>query len=136
MTVSSRTPEGRPNRCPICGKTLVIEPSGIVGDAPCPHCGSLLFFLALGKSAVYFPHDSPAREQVEEILAEQLGVSKAQVEELRATAAADKAPSGIYGMATDELGADSLDMVELFMTLEEEFDLPDRDDDPGWTSPG
>ena len=44
MEPSSRTPEGEPNRCPVCGKGLQIEPSRPPGDAPCPHCGSLLWF--------------------------------------------------------------------------------------------
>jgi anti-anti-sigma factor len=44
MVISSRTPEGEPNRCPVCGNTLRIEPSDPAGDAPCPHCGHLLWF--------------------------------------------------------------------------------------------
>ena len=44
MQPSSRTPEGEPNRCPVCGKDLQIEPSRPPGDAPCPHCGTLLWF--------------------------------------------------------------------------------------------
>jgi hypothetical protein len=46
MEPSSRTPEGEPNRCPICGNDLQIEPSRPPGDAPCPHCGYLLWFQA------------------------------------------------------------------------------------------
>ena len=42
MTVSSRTPEGSPHRCPICGKDVRVEPSDPAGDAPCPNCGHLL----------------------------------------------------------------------------------------------
>jgi tetratricopeptide (TPR) repeat protein len=44
MEPSSRTPEGEPNRCPVCGKSLEIDPSRPPGDAPCPHCGTLLWF--------------------------------------------------------------------------------------------
>jgi hypothetical protein len=45
MVISSRTPEGDPNRCPICGKDTRTEPSTVpLRDAPCPHCGSLLWF--------------------------------------------------------------------------------------------
>lgn len=44
MTISSRTPEGAPNRCPVCGASIRIEPSFPPGDAPCPNCGSLLWF--------------------------------------------------------------------------------------------
>lgn len=45
MNVSSRTPEGRFNHCPICGEKIRIEPSEPSGDAPCPHCGVLLWFV-------------------------------------------------------------------------------------------
>jgi hypothetical protein len=44
MTISSRTPEGEPNRCPVCRHQLTIEPSRPPGDAPCPRCGVLLWF--------------------------------------------------------------------------------------------
>ncbi len=44
MRPSSRTPEGEPNCCPICGKSLWLEPSDPPGDAPCPFCGCLLWF--------------------------------------------------------------------------------------------
>jgi Zn-finger nucleic acid-binding protein len=44
MAISSRNPEGQPNYCPICRKAIVMEPSQPFGDAPCPHCGSLLLF--------------------------------------------------------------------------------------------
>jgi len=44
MKPSSRKPEGEPNCCPVCGKSLEIAPSRPPGDAPCPHCGTLLWF--------------------------------------------------------------------------------------------
>jgi mannitol/fructose-specific phosphotransferase system IIA component (Ntr-type) len=44
MTPSSRTPEGQPQQCPVCGNEVVIEPSRPPGDAPCPHCGCLIWF--------------------------------------------------------------------------------------------
>jgi anti-anti-sigma factor len=44
MVISSRTPEGTPNRCPVCGAHLKIESSEPAGDAPCPRCGHLLWF--------------------------------------------------------------------------------------------
>jgi anti-sigma B factor antagonist len=44
MVISSRTPEGQPNHCPVCGSHLRIEPSDPAGDAPCPQCGHLLWF--------------------------------------------------------------------------------------------
>jgi len=44
MKPSSRTPEGQPNRYPVCGNEIRIEPSHPAGDAPCPCCGHLLWF--------------------------------------------------------------------------------------------
>jgi hypothetical protein len=44
MIISSRTPEGEPNRCPICRHQCRIEPSCLTPDAPCPSCGHLLWF--------------------------------------------------------------------------------------------
>lgn len=44
MVISSRTPEGDPNRCPICGCDVRLEPSWPRRDAPCPKCGHLLWF--------------------------------------------------------------------------------------------
>jgi DNA-directed RNA polymerase subunit RPC12/RpoP len=46
MVISSRTPEGTPNRCVVCGHKLKVEPSIDTEDAPCPHCGHLLWFFA------------------------------------------------------------------------------------------
>jgi len=44
MTISTRTPEGQPNRCPVCDAAFKIEPSDPAGDAPCPNCGHLVWF--------------------------------------------------------------------------------------------
>jgi hypothetical protein len=45
MTISSRTPEGEPNFCPVCGNGTRTDPSTVpTPDAPCPHCGILLWF--------------------------------------------------------------------------------------------
>lgn len=41
MDVSSRPPEGVPNRCPVCGESVVPGPSEPAGDTPCSHCGHL-----------------------------------------------------------------------------------------------
>jgi hypothetical protein len=43
MTISSRTPEGSPWRCPMCGSYVRMEPSWPSGDATCSHCGTLLW---------------------------------------------------------------------------------------------
>jgi anti-anti-sigma factor len=44
MVISSRTPEGHPHHCPVCGSHLKVEPSDPAGDAPCSNCGHLLWF--------------------------------------------------------------------------------------------
>jgi len=48
MIPASRTPEGDPNRCPICGSAIRIDPSRPTDDAPCPNCGHLLWFVDAG----------------------------------------------------------------------------------------
>jgi acyl carrier protein len=54
-------------------------------------------------------------ERVKKIIVEQLGVNADEV-----------APESVF---VDDLGADSLDTVELVMAFEEEFDLEIPDDD-------
>jgi hypothetical protein len=109
MVVSSRTPEGSPNRCPVCGSFVRLEPSLLFGDAPCPACGQLLWFVALRSECRYLLHDEagPIRERVIDILCENLGVNKEAV------------PANSAFLR--DIGADSLDIVELVMELEKEF---------------
>lgn len=57
--IASRTPEGQPNTCPVCGKYAEIEPSFPAGDAPCPHCGSLLWFVSTNAGLFFFEKPSP-----------------------------------------------------------------------------
>jgi hypothetical protein len=45
MLPSTRTPEGDDNTCRVCGHAVRIESSMPPGDAPCPHCGALLWFV-------------------------------------------------------------------------------------------
>jgi hypothetical protein len=42
--ISSRTPEGDPNRCAICRNRFRLFPSSPGNDAPCPYCGTLAWF--------------------------------------------------------------------------------------------
>lgn len=58
---------------------------------------------------------SSIEKRVKEIVAEQLGVDEAQVTN--------------DASFMDDLGADSLDTVELVMALEEEFDIEISDED-------
>src|SRR5579885_2489359 len=108
MRISSRTPEGAPNRCPVCGGDVRIEPSVPFGDAPCPKCGTLLWFVGFtNETRLFFEYEAAEeiRERVIEVLAGHLGVSRQQLE---------SDPALLEKM-------DSLDLVELVMELEEEF---------------
>ncbi len=58
---------------------------------------------------------SDIAKRVKEIVAEQLGVEESQVQ--------------TESSFMDDLGADSLDTVELVMALEEEFDIEIPDED-------
>lgn len=116
MTISSRTPEGVPNDCPVCHGRVCITPSQPAGDAPCPQCGTLLWFLNTSGGMRF--HEScevgPIRERVLEMLCDNLGVNRESVTDLTAF--------------RDDWGADSLDLVELVMEVEEEFEITIRDD--------
>lgn len=90
MTISSRTPEGQPLRCDVCGVVAVVETSLGSGDATCPACGHLLW-------------------RVRNRLATELNRSQDDIM--------------LSTQLRDDLGADSLVMVELVMELEDEFDL-------------
>jgi len=54
-------------------------------------------------------------EKVKEIIAEQLGLEKEDIQ-----------PDASF---IDDLGADSLDLVEMIMTIEDEYDVEISDDD-------
>jgi hypothetical protein len=57
--ISSRTPEGQPNRCPVCGQPTRLEPSCLTPDAPCPSCGHLLWFPAVPTDAATGSRKAP-----------------------------------------------------------------------------
>ena len=96
VTVSSRTPEGMPSECPLCGAKTNIEFSDPAQDAPCPNCGHLLWA------------SSQLIHAVTQRYADALGTSPGAIN-------ADTRFS--------DLGADSLDTVEIVMDLEEEYDI-------------
>lgn len=110
MVVSSRTPEGLPNRCPLCHAEVRVEPSVLFGDAPCPGCGSLLWFMNVESTTYLHEHCASRgiRERVMTLVAGLLGVDHARITE--------------NASLVNDLGADSLDTVELVMELEEECD--------------
>ena len=112
MNVSSRTPEGQPNHCPLCGREITIEPSQPFGDAPCPSCGQLLWFVIRGEGLAFFDPEAaaPKKIAVRNFISKQLGVSL------------DNLPVNLHDFMLS-LGADSLEVTELIMELEEEFDF-------------
>lgn len=106
MFISSRTPEGQPNHCPVCQADVCIEPSPLFGDATCPRCGSLLWFFNTPSQS--FVRKQAGSDQIQErliaYLAEQLGVEPSRITE-----------------DTSLEGLDSLDITELVMELEAEL---------------
>lgn len=117
MAISSRTPEGSANHCPVCDAFVCIEPSQPPGDAPCPHCGSLLWFLPTSTGIRLYESEvvAPLRERIIDAIRGNLGVSKEEI---------------FHALSFNEdFGRDSLDVVELVMELEEEFGftIPDAD---------
>jgi len=90
---------------------VCLEPSTPFGDAPCPNCGTLLWFIGMPNQRLLFARRSTSgqRESVIRYLAEQLGVDSTVLE-------ADAS-------LLSKLQTDSLDVVELVMKLEEHFDL-------------
>jgi acyl carrier protein len=91
---------------------VVVEPSVFIGDATCPRCGQLLWFIQTADRAQLFDdqQSQERKDRVIEIIANQLGVDRDKIAN----------NSALF----DAIGADSLDVVELVMAIEEEFDLP------------
>lgn len=102
MQTSPRTPEGRSNQCPFCNARVKLKPSTPTGEAPCPCCGSLLWFVKTKTDHWLFEHDWTSPE-FGEYLAARIAESP------------------------DEL--DSLDLIELVMECEDRFEssIPDED---------
>ncbi len=116
ISISSRTPEGVPNHCPVCDALICIDPSQPPGDAPCPNCGVLLWFIRTSSGVRFHQTEdaAPIRERIAQILCDNLGVNPDAV---RTTS------------FPEDMGVDSLDVVELVMELEEEFEvtIPDEE---------
>jgi hypothetical protein len=105
MVVSSRTPEGEPAVCPVCGDVVRIEPSLYFYDAPCPSCGLLLWFVRIGEHQVLLrPGDEARARGLLKSLSDVTGKSELDLR---------RDPSLL-----DELDPDSMDFVELVLELE------------------
>lgn len=110
--ISSRTPEGQPNRCPICDGEVRIEPSTPPGDAPCPQCGVLLWFFEspAGYRCYEASVASSIRKQLAAFVCDRMGIVSASYRD---------SPRFLE----QAFGADSIELVEFLMAFEEEFDL-------------
>ena len=83
----------------------------------CPDCPAAVrtYLRATNTNRTNFMAEKPIEEKVKDIIVEQLGVNPEQV-----------TPQASF---IEDLGADSLDIVELVMAFEEEFgvEVPDED---------
>ena len=115
MIVSSRTPEGEPNTCPICGADVRIEPSLFFGDAPCPKCGTLLWFLNAGDRHRLYDYEATEslHQRFRDLITDHLNVPRGEID----------------NVFLSDLASDSLDIVELVMGFEDEFHIKIPDDD-------
>jgi len=94
MTISSRTPEGWPCRCPICEQVARLEIS-LTGDACCLSCGHLLWWFRDRLSQPQLDWETPYSEalgpdsldQVETVMALEekfnVHISEADAEQIR-----------------------------------------------------
>ncbi|MFO0911424.1 MAG: phosphopantetheine-binding protein [Pirellulales bacterium] len=112
MTISSRTPEGQPTSCPLCLANVIVEPSVFIGDATCPRCGQLLWFIQAADQSHLFDakQSQEIKDRLLDIIAANFRVERDKIA---------NNPS-----LFEEIDADSLDVVELVMELEEELDMP------------
>lgn len=112
MTVSSRTPEGWPNRCPLCEAEIRLEPSLPFGDAPCPQCGVLLWFVRFGDETRYYEEErgDALRERLRELIRRNFGVVP------------DEQDSDAMLDLMNALRMDSIDLVTAIMEVDEEFE--------------
>jgi acyl carrier protein len=111
QSIASRTPEGDPNTCPICHGVIWIEPSQPSGDAPCPSCGALLWFVDTSEGRRWYDAEAIAeiRAKLLDVLSAHLGLNREQL--------SDDLPF------REAAGIDSLGVIELVMQVEEQFHL-------------
>jgi acyl carrier protein len=94
-----------------------MEPSLPSGDAPCPRCGTLLWFIKTKDGLHYHEAERivPIKQKIMDAIRRTcLGVAQKEI---------------LYSTFIKNIGADSLDIVELIMELEEEFEvtIPDEE---------
>ena len=114
--ISPRAPHGVSNQCALCRATIAEESSTADGALSCPACGGQLWLLHTSAGLRY--HDAntvgPIRERVIDVIERKFTVPRDQ----------------LTGTVTfQDLGADSLDVAEVIMELEQEFDLTIDDEE-------
>jgi hypothetical protein len=97
VIIASRIPDGTRGTCSVCGAMVIIDPSVGTGDAPCPVCEVLLWFMATIEGVKFHTWDSAPAD-----LGERMRVFLSRHDDFF-------------------LHIDSLDKVELVLEIEEEF---------------
>lgn len=107
MTNSSRKSEGHPDKCPLCGSNVHIDPPPLFGDMPCPHCGRLLWYVCSYPETRIFEYEAAAtaRTRLIDRVAQRLGIEREQV---------SGDPRRLECFVSDPL-----DLVELVMDIED-----------------
>ena len=97
---------------PVCATHIRLEPSRPAGDAPCPCCGHLLWFIEVGEQqyCVDSRSASSVRERLVSVFAKHLGRSAAELEA--------SIQRGDFSFLQDR-ETDSLDVMQLVMEIEE-----------------
>lgn len=114
--ISPRAPHGVSDQCPLCRSAVTSDPSTADGALPCPKCGGQLWLLHTSAGMRYHEADAvgPVRERVVDVIERKFAVTR------------DK----LTGSVTfQDLGADSLDVAEVIMELEQEFELTIDDEE-------
>ncbi len=116
MSSPTRAPEVVVNRCPLCGSDANIDAAQKHGDASCPKCSGPLWYSKdpAGARLYKLSAVTPIKDQIGQILKDNLGAN----------------PDSITYQTSfvEDIGADSLDIVQLVMALEERFGvtIPDE----------
>jgi len=115
--ISSHPPEETVNRCPGCAAALRTDPFQPPGEGVCPQCGHLLWFVQTSEGMRFYDARvaGPLEARVLTLLCETLHVKQENV-------------AHSTSLETD-LGADSLTIVEVVMTLEEKLGIIMADED-------
>ena len=101
MNISSRTPDGIPNRCPICGAEVKIMPSISTRDAPCPSCGYSLWFIVRRPNVYFFIRH---RAELSGLLGSRVRIKEGAMENFEGDVSAVDDVNGRITMTVDIFG--------------------------------